>query len=416
MADQRSLRGLDWLNFFVANVQTGFGPFIAVYLTENRWTTTEIGFALTIGTICSLVSQMPAGAVVDALEDKRWAVWLGVAAVSGTALLYALSTTKVSVYAAEVLHGLASSVIGPAIAAVSLALVGRAAFSERAGRNARFSSIGNGIAAGVMGAAGSFVSASSVFWLTAILGVPALLALRQIGPGSRIKPPVATAEAAEAADGSTGLAGLKELFMDWRLLVFGGCVLLFFVSNAAMLPLAATQVTKRHPQLADALIALTIVVPQLIVALMSPWVGRSSDRWGRRPIMLLGWIMLPTQGLLYAAAPMPYAVVVCQMLSGVSAAVFGVTMTLVAADLTQRNGRFNLTLGALGVAIAIGASISTTLAGIAADALGDSAAFLGLALAGAAGTALLWLAMPETWEAPSQRPPSAALAVPVPAG
>jgi MFS family permease len=94
MADQRSLRGLDWLNFFVANVQTGFGPFIAVYLTENRWTTTEIGFALTIGTICSLVSQMPAGAVVDALEDKRWAVWLGVAAVSGTALLYALSTTK----------------------------------------------------------------------------------------------------------------------------------------------------------------------------------------------------------------------------------------------------------------------------------------------------------------------------------
>jgi predicted MFS family arabinose efflux permease len=132
--------------------------------------------------------------------------------------------------------------------------------------------------------------------------------------------------------------------------------------------------------------------------------------------MLLGWIMLPTQGLLYAAAPMPYAVVVCQMLSGVSAAVFGVTMTLVAADLTQRNGRFNLTLGALGVAIAIGASISTALAGIAADALGDSAAFLGLALAGAAGTALLWLAMPETWEAPSQRPPSAALAVPVPAG
>jgi MFS family permease len=198
--------------------------------------------------------------------------------------------------------------------------------------------------------------------------------------------------------------------------VFGGCVLLFFISNAAMLPLAATQVTKRHPQLADALIALTIVVPQLIVALMSPWVGRSSDRWGRRPIMLLGWIMLPTQGLLYAVAPMPYAVVVCQMLSGVSAAVFGVTMTLVAADLTQRNGRFNLTLGALGVAIAIGASISTTLAGIAADTLGDSAAFLGLALAGAAGTALLWLAMPETWEAPSQRPPSAALAVPVPAG
>jgi MFS family permease len=413
MAQQRSLRGLDWLNFFVANVQTGFGPFIAVYLTENRWTTGEIGFALTIGTICSLVSQMPAGALVDALDDKRWAVWVGVAAVSGTALLYALSTAKVSVYAAEVLHGLASSVIGPAIAAVSLALVGRAAFSERAGRNARFSSIGNGIAAGVMGAAGSFVSASSVFWLTALLGVPALLALRMIGPSDRAR---ATVSAADPSLEQTGLAaGLREVFLDWRLLVFGGCVVLFFVSNAAMLPLAATRVTRIHPELADALIAATIVVPQLIVALMSPWVGRSSDRWGRRPIMLLGWIMLPAQGLLYAALPTPYAVLICQILSGVSGAVFGVTMTLVAADLTHEKGRFNLTLGALGVAIAIGASISTTVAGLAAEALGDRAAFLGLALAGAAGTALLWLAMPETWETPSE-PPTGALAVPVPTG
>ena len=119
MSQQRSLYGLDWLNFFVANVQTGFGPFIAVYLTEHRWTTTEIGFALTIGTICSLISQMPAGALVDWMDDKRWAVRFGVMAISGTALLYALSTTKTSVYTAEVLHGLASSVIGPAIAAVS---------------------------------------------------------------------------------------------------------------------------------------------------------------------------------------------------------------------------------------------------------------------------------------------------------
>jgi MFS transporter len=328
-------------------------------------------------------------------------------------LLYALSPTQVSVYTAEVLHGLASSVIGPAIAAVSLTLVGRAAFSERVGRNARFASIGGGIAAGVMGAAGSFISASSVFWLTAALGVPALLALRMIGPGMHGQ---SVGSAQEQKTDGLSLTVLKALFLDWRLLVFGGCVLLFFVSNAAMLPLAATQVTKRHPELADVLIAVTIVVPQLIVALISPWVGRSSDHWGRRPIMLLGWAMLPLQGILYAAAPTQYAVLVCQMLSGLSGAVFGVTMTLVAADLTHEKGCFNLTLGALGVAIAIGASISTTVAGITAEAFGDSAAFLGLALAGAAGTLLLWLAMPETWITPSEPPPSAELAVPMPVG
>src|SRR6476619_7049080 len=101
MPQLRSLQGLDWLNFFVANVQTGFGPFIAVYLTENRWTTAEIGYALTIGTLCALV---------DGMRDKRWAVWFGTLSISGTALMYALSPTQMSVYVAEVLHGLASSV------------------------------------------------------------------------------------------------------------------------------------------------------------------------------------------------------------------------------------------------------------------------------------------------------------------
>jgi MFS family permease len=402
MPQPRSLQGLDWLNFFVANVQTGFGPLIAVYLTENRWTTAEIGYALTIGTICGLVSQMPAGALVDGMRDKRWAVWFGTLSISGTALMYALSPTQMSVYVAEVLHGLASSVIGPAIAAVSLALVGRAAFSERIGRNARFASLGGGLAAGVMGAAGSFVSAGSVFWLTAALGVPALMALRMIGHATGSQP---EAEA-EQKDAPVGLAGLKELFLDWRLLTFAACVVLFFISNAAMLPLAATQITKRHPELADIIIAATILIPQVVVALLSPWVGRSSDRLGRRPIMLLGWMMLPLQGLLYASALTPFLLVLCQLLSGVSAAVFGVTMTLVAADLTRESGRFNLTLGALGVAIAIGASISTTFAGIIADAFGDSTAFLGLALAGLAGALLLWLVMPETGVAAAPPPPS----------
>jgi MFS family permease len=385
---------------FVANVQIGFGPFIAVYLTENRWTTAEIGYALTIGTICSLVSQVPVGALVDGMRDKRWAVWFGTLSISGTALMYALSPTQMSVYVAEILHGLASSVIGPAIAAVSLALVGRAAFSERIGRNARFASLGSGLAAGVMGAAGSFVSAGSVFWLTAALGVPALMALRMIGHGTGSRP---EAEA-EQKDATAGLAGLKEPFLDWRLLTFAACVVLFFISNAAMLPLAATQITKRHPELADIIIAATIVIPQIVVALLSPWVGRSSDRLGRRPITLLGWMMLPLQGLLYASALTPFLLVLGQLLSGVSAAVFGVTMTLVAADLTG-SGRFNLTLGSLGVAIAIGASISTTFAGITADAFGDSAAFLGLAFAGLVGVLLLWLVMPETGVAAAPRRP-----------
>jgi len=394
MSQSRSLHGLDWLNFFVANVQTGFGPFIAVYLTENRWTTAEVGFALTIGTTCSLVSQIPAGAIVDALPDKRRAVWVGILSISGTALMYALSPTQISVYLAEVLHGLASSVIGPAIAAVTMTLVGQAAFSERIGRNARFAAIGNGLAAGAMGAAGSLISASSVFWLTAALCVPAIVALRMISPES--VGGISKVAGTDEREAKITLGGMKELLSDHRLLIFAACVVLFFLSSAAMLPLAATQITKSWPDLADILIAVTIVVPQIITAALAPWVGRSADRHGRRPIMLLGWSMLPLQGLLYASQLSPFLLLVCQMLSGVSAAVFGVTMTLVAADLTRASGRFNLTLGSLGVAIAAGASVSTTLAGVTANWLGDSAAFLFLALAGLAGVLLLWFVMPET--------------------
>ena len=192
------------------------------------------------------------------------------------------------------------------------------------------------------------------------------------------------------------LGGMKELLSDHRLLIFAACVVLFFLSSAATLPLAATQITKGRPDLADILIAVTIVVPQIITAALAPWVGRSADRRGRRPIMLLGWSMLPLQGLLYASQLSPFLLLVCQMLSGISAAVFGVTMTLVAADLTRASGRFNLTLGSLGVAIAAGASVSTTLAGVTASWLGDRAAFLFLALAGLAGVLLLWFVMPET--------------------
>jgi predicted MFS family arabinose efflux permease len=143
-----------------------------------------------------------------------------------------------------------------------------------------------------------------------------------------------------------------------------------------------------------------------VVALISPWIGRYSERSGRRPMLLFGWGLLPLQGLLYATLPGPAALAISQALSGASGAAFGVMMTLVAADITRGTGRFNLTLGALGVAISVGASLSTSFAGIVASTFGDRSAFLGLALAGLCGVLLLWAGMPET------RPPATATPAP----
>ncbi len=398
MATQRSLRSLSALNFFVANVQTGFGPFIAVYLTQHNWTPGEIGVALSIGSITALVSQLPAGALLDAMQDKRRAVLFGVFAVSGTALLYAVSPTRPIVYLAEILHGFASAVLTSAIAAVSLTLVGRAEFGERVGLNARYASIGSALAAAAMGVLGARVSTSAVFWLTSALGVPALVALAMIG---RERAPVVPGLADPAAEAQLSLKGIKELFLDHRLLIFAACILLFFLANAAMGPLATSEMAKMAPKRVDELVAATVIIPQLIVAILSPLVGRAVDRWGRRPIMLIGWAALPVQGVLFATLPGPYLLTSFQMVGGISAAVFGVTMALVAADLTRESGRFNLAMGALGIAVFVGATISTTLGGWMVDAFAARAAFLGLALIGLCGTFMIGFVMPETGKHPA---------------
>ena len=134
---RQSLRGLDWFIFFLADVQTGFGPFVAVYLTTQKWTQVEIGFVLSIGGLVGLIGQMPGGAIVDAARSERLVAGLAVATIGASALAYAAWPIFPVVVTAATLHAAASCVLGPAIAAISLGLVGPLAVGERFGRNAR---------------------------------------------------------------------------------------------------------------------------------------------------------------------------------------------------------------------------------------------------------------------------------------
>ena len=394
-AEARSQRGLDWHNFFVANVQTGFGPFIAVYLTSEAWTQRDIGAVLSVGTITAMVSQLPGGAAVDALRNKRLAAFAACIAIAISATMFALWPTKLSVTLAEVLHGFASCMLGPAIAAMSLALVGRAGLGERLGRNARYAALGSGGAAAVLGAVGTYVSEQAVFILTAALMAPALLALQAIKMPSR---PV---DAAPAAPSGPGWREVWRLLTGGRVLLFGLCIVLFFMANAAPLNLVAGEVTKSLGSRASLVIAACIVLPQLIVAAASPYVGRAADRWGRRPVLLAAFAAVPVRAALLSAVHDPVPLMLVQMLDGISAAGFGVMLPLVTADLTRGTNRYNLFLGAFGLAVGLGATISTSLAGILADRIGIPNALLSLAGIGAAAVLVLLLAMPETRQAPA---------------
>jgi MFS family permease len=393
-ASKQSLRGLDWVNFFIADVQTGFGPFLAVYLTSHAWTQVEIGFVLTVGGIIGLAGQIPGGAIIDAAPRKRRLTALAVSGIGASALAIALWPILPIVFAAKVLHSAASCLVGPAIAAISLGLVGRKGLGERLGRNAQFASVGAGFAAALMGIIGYELSNRAVFLVTAAFAVPTVIALAQIRREDM--DPVRASGVSRISPPPEPQRRLLVLLENRPLLIFAGCLLLFYLANAAMLPLIAGIVTMRAEESASVLIAACMVVPQIVVAVISPWIGRQADLLGRRPLLLIAFAALIARGVLFAIVAHPYALIAIQVLDGLSAAVFAIMLPLVAADVTRGTGHFNLTQGILGSAMGVGAALSTTLAGYLADTLGGPAAFLGLAAIALVGLLLLWTTLPET--------------------
>lgn len=393
-----SRRGLDGFAFFVANLQTGFGPFLAVYFSQAKWTQSDIGFALTVGSLVALLGQVPGGAFVDAARSKRFAAGVAVVGISASALALAVWPSFLVVLLAMAIHSAASCVLTPAIAAISIGLVGHAGAGERLGRNASFQALGNALAAAGMGACGYYLSNGAVFYLTAALVVPTVMALAtiradEIDASARIR------RAEDAAGRPAGRGGLRALLTDRGLLSFAACMVLFFLANAAMLPLVGSVLTMRASETATALVAACIMVPQAVLAVFAPMVGRAAERFGRYPLLLVGFAALPLRGLLLAYTTDPYGLVAIQVLDGISASVLGVMVPLVISDLTRGTGRFNLALGAVGTAMGVGAALSTALAGIMADRLGSHSAFLGLAIVGFAAFMLVALIMPETREA-----------------
>jgi MFS family permease len=381
---------LDWFNLFVANIQTGFGPFIAVYLSSQRWTQTAIGLALSIGTVSAMASQVPAGALVDLMPNKTRVAAFSVVVFTVSALMFAIHPIPLFVYLAEILHGVSSCTLGPAIAAMSLVIAGRFGMGLRLGRNARYAAIGNGVGAALMGACGQYVSERAVFYLTAAFTLPALFALLPLRhsavAGAALRPH-------PRQQGESRARQLRVLG-DRRLLMFCGCGLLFTFANAPMLMLISGTLTARgsNPSL---LIAACIVLPQIIVAFASPAVGRFAGLYGRRIVLMVGFSMLPLRCLVFAFTQNPDILVAAQVFDGVAGACFGILVPLIVSDVAGDSGHFNLALGAVGFGIGVGGTLSTPAAGWLADHFGTQLAFLALLGIGALAVLMAYL-MPET--------------------
>jgi MFS family permease len=408
MPPLRCKLGLNGLNFFIAAIQTGFGPFFSVYLTEQGWSQADIGFALSVGTGSVLIAQLPAGVLVDQISQKRLANALGLVLVAASALVLVMQPTPGPVWSSQIVHAIGSCILGPAIAALTLALVGHAAFSEQLGSNARYASIGNAAAAAGLGALASYASERAVFIATAAMVVPALACLPFFRGSDKV-----------SEDDHPALLHPRErrrrrhhpwhVFRHRGLHIFAVCALLFSFANAAMLPLALNELAKRTDDTGFT-VSAAIIVPQIVVAVFSPFVGRYAEQIGRRPILLVGFAALPLRGLLFMTLPGSVPLIIIEVLDGISGAVFGLMIPLIAADLTRYTGYLNLAISSLNLAIGLGATFSTTLAGWVADAFGAPMAFLGLAMVGFAALAVLGLMMKETRPQPYTPTPAAAAA------
>lgn len=415
----RANRALDAANFFLADVQGGLGPYLAIYLlTEQHWNEASIGIVMSIAGFAGLVAQTPAGALVDATTAKR--LLMVIAAILVTAASLVLPWLP-SFWPVAVSQGLASAagvVFSPALTAVALGIVGHQAFSRRIGRNQTFNHAGNACAALAAGIGAYVWGPSIVFYLLAAMSVASLVSIIAI-PGRAIDHDLARGlndqppnEKARHADHPSGLT---VLLTCRPLLIFAACVIVFHLANAAMLPLVGQKLALGDKKLGTTLMSACIVAAQIIMVPMALLVGFKADVWGRKPLFLLALAILPIRGALYTLSDNPYWLVGVQLLDGVGAGVYGAIFPVIVADLMRGTGRFNIAQGAVITAQGVGAALSTTLAGLIVVHAGFSTAFLTLGAIAAAGFVVFLLLMPETGEKTPSNPDSTT-GVPPPLG
>ncbi|HEY4374201.1 MAG TPA: MFS transporter [Burkholderiales bacterium] len=395
-----SHQALDWLNFFVADMQASVGPFLAVYLAAEGWDELHVGLALTIAGIAAIAVKTPAGALVDRIRAKRALVAVATVLTGLCAMAIAFWPRPLVIYSAEAVMGVAGGVLGAAVYGITLGIAGPDAFGARQGRNQAFNAAGNVFASLTVGLAAYAIDNRTAMFAGAAFALPALMALAAL-PARAIDHERARGAAATVTAVTDSPITLRSIFYKRAVLVFIACAVLFHFANGAMLPLVGQRLARMDPSGSMAFMAACVITTQCVSAATSGWIGRAAAR-GRKPLLMLAFAALPLRALLYTLTDDPTMLVAIQILDGIGVAVLGVVTVLVIADLTAGSGRFNLALGAITTAVGVGAAASQVAGGEIVHEAGFHAGMVVLAAVALAAFALLAWAMPETrGEAPA---------------
>ncbi len=400
----RSLRGLDGINLLMADVRDGVGPYLSVFLKGGEhWNPGAIGIAMAASSIAAALCQVPAGLLVDGTKAKRLLIAASGIMVAAGCLMIVLLPHFATVVAAQAALGAASAVIPPAIAALSLGLVGRRLLDARISRNESFNHGGNFIAAGLAGVLGQYIGYHWIFYLVCAFAVASAVVVTLINPREIDHERARGGE--DPAEGGRPLA-LRELLGRRDLRIFLVSVVLFHFGNAAMLPMAGQVLAQTHPGSDTIALSACIIAAQLVMVGVAWAVGHACARGvGRKTIFLIALAVLPVRGVLFSFTSGPVGVVAIQLLDGVAAGIFGVISVLIASDLMRGTGRFNLAQGLTALAVGVGAGLSNATSGYVVQWFGYPAGFLYLAGIAVAALVFFALLMPETRVGETQRRP-----------
>lgn len=372
--DRRGLWPLQCLNFFMADMQAGIGPFLGVFLLAHGWQSGLIGSVMTIGGVAGMLMTAPAGALVDATRRKRFYVVVpGIATVLASALIL-LSQQFWLVAASQVATAIAGAAIGPAVTGITLGMVRQRGFNNQNGRNQAFNHAGNMVGAGLSGLLGWQFGFTAVFWLAAAFGVVSILSVLLI-PADAIDDDAARGLEKGAADDGQA-SGFKVLLQTKPLLILAAALACFHLGNGAMLPLYGLAVVAAKAGDPSLFVATTIVVAQAVMIVVSIVAMRMAEGRGYWLILLISFLALPLRGLLAANMIDAWGVYPVQALDGIGAGLQSVAVPALVARILNGTGRINVGQGAVMTVQGLGASLSPAIGGWLAQGLGYGPAFL----------------------------------------
>jgi MFS family permease len=396
---RRSLRALDALNFALADVRDGIGPFLAVYLKTQNWQPANIGIAVAASALAAVLLQAPAGALVDAARNKRLIIALASGTVIGACLILVSQPNFACVIIAQVMCGAANVLFSPAVAAISLGLVGQQFLHRRLARNEAFNHGGNLMSAAMAAVVSKRFGTGAIFLLSCAFAIVMIISAMTI-KAEDIDYELARGGELHNPSGAAQAVPIAKLLSDWRVAALAACVFLFHFGNAAML----TEVGQELADLqssgssmnAGMCMAACIIVAQLCMIPTALLSGKYAHELGRKPVFLLAFLCLPLRGLIFAANHDAAILIAAQILDGISAGIYGVVAVLMIADLTKDTGRFNLTLGLISTGAGLGAAASNAITGWVVGTYGYAVGFHLLSFVSLIGALIFWRFMPET--------------------